>query len=228
MSNYSFLDAYASVKTAASSTIGGVEYPIVKVPDTISVSVVGVVPVTFSGSPSISGAVNVGNAPSVYGNISGSVIAFQGGTWVPSAIGYAYRNDTLASTLGADQTYGVHTRDSAGRLVIKPFAADDSATFSVSTSVVSTSVTLLKASVAGKRSYVTDFFISNTGATTTAIQFKDGNASVIGQTIAPTGGGSNAPGLAVPLKTAPSQDLAFTGLSATSVLYVTVNGYQAP
>ncbi len=46
--------------------------------------------------------------------------------------------------------------------------------------------------------------------------------------MAPAGGGESSPGIAIPLKTAISQDLVFTPLSASSVIYLTVKGYQAP
>lgn len=93
--SYSFLDAYSSVQSADSSVIsGGVQRPIVNIG-----SILSAVPTTFSGSPSISGAVtivgnpsisgtvNIGTLPSVYGNISGSVVSFQGTTpWTVSSV----------------------------------------------------------------------------------------------------------------------------------------------
>lgn len=138
------------------------------------------------------------------------------------------RNDAVASLASADLDYTAKAVDSAGRTIIKPFAADDSATFSFTSSTVSTSVMLIKASAIGKRNYITDFWLSNSGATTVLAYFKDGSTSIIGHGIAPAGGGESAPGINVPMKTAPSQDLVLTPLSASSVLYVTVNGYQAP
>jgi hypothetical protein len=140
------------------------------------------------------------------------------------------RNDTVASFVSADGEYAPFTVDSAGRMVIKPFA-DNGSTFNFTTSVVSGSVTLIKASAIGKRSYITDFWIANTNTVTSVaalVTFQDGSTSIVGRTIAPAGGGSNAPGIAIPLKTNPSQDLAFTVSPAPSILYVTVNGYQAP
>ncbi len=156
-----------------------------------------------------------------------SVITVQGGTWIPSAIGYLIRNDALASTLGADGTYGPGSRDSAGRTVIKPFAADET-TFTYTGSVVSGSVTLIAASAIGKRNYITDFWVANTGSVSTLITFQDGSTSVVGYTIAPGTSGSNSPGISIPLKTNPSQDLAFKAETSTSVLYMTVKGYIAP
>lgn len=96
-------------------------------------------------------------------------------------------------------------------------------------SVVSTSVTLIAASVASKSGYITDFWIANTNTASsvaTLITFQDGSTSIMGRTIAPAGGGSNAPGIVTPLKGAASQDLAFAVSPAASVIYVTINGYQ--
>lgn len=179
-------------------------------------------------------------------NVSGSVVAFQGTSpWVIQSIvgtytedqastnadkgllAFGIRNDTVASLVGSDLDYGAWSQDSAGRHLVKPFAADE-ARFQFTGSVVSTSVTLIAASVIGKRQYMTDWFIANTGATTTRVTIQDGSTSVIAHTIAPSGGGSNAPGIAMPPRTAPSQDLTFQGITGTSVLYMTVNGYTAP
>lgn len=216
---------------------------------TVGASVIGTVPVTQSGTvitslvstiPSsvIVGASIFGTAPvtqagtwtaSVFGNLSvlGTVPVTQSGTWSPSALSYLTRNDTLASTLGADGTLGLATRDSAGRTVVKPFAAEE-ATFSYTGSVVSGSVTLIAPSAIGKRNYITDFWAANTGVLTTLLTFRGGDTSVVGYTIVPAGGGSNSPGIHVPLKTTASQDLAFAASPSTSVLYLTVRGYQAP
>lgn len=137
------------------------------------------------------------------------------------------RNDTMSSLVSASGDYGAFAQDSQGRQVIKPFSPNESE-FTYTGSVVSTSVTLILASVIGKRGYITDFFVSNTGAATTLVTFQDGSTSVMGYTIAPTTGGSNAPGIAIPLKSAPSQDVAFKATTATSILFLTVKGYQAP
>ena len=158
---------------------------------------------------------------------SGSVVAVLGGNTSVISINYAQRNDTIASALGADLTTRMVMADSAGRTVIKPFTSEDNTIISYVGSVVSTSVTLIQASVIGKKNYITDFWLSNTGAATTLVNFKDGGAATIGQFISPTGGGMSSPGIAIPLKTAVSQDLTFQAVTATSVLYLTLKGYQA-
>ena len=67
--NYQFLDAYGSVQTAASSVVAGAHQPLVQI-----ASMVGGLPVTFSGSPSISGAITIVGTPSVSGTVGASII----------------------------------------------------------------------------------------------------------------------------------------------------------
>lgn len=198
----------------------------------------------------ISGSVAavVTNTPNV--NTAGSVVAFQGAGWsgsvaavqigtantsvlsiTPSSLltgNYGQRNDTVSSFLGGNLTWNPLGTDSAGRVLTKPFASEDGTIISYVGSIVSGSVQLIQASVIGKRSYVTDFWISNTGATTTLVTIKGGDTSILGQFIAPTGGGMSSPGLAIPLKTTASQDLAFSVSPSTSVLYLSLKGYQSP
>lgn len=138
------------------------------------------------------------------------------------------RNDTIASFVSADLEYTPRAVDSAGRTLIRPFSAEESRIEGYH-SVVSTSVTtLIAAAGAGLRNYVTDFFISNTGETTTLITFKDGLGSILGYTIAPAGGGSNAPGLAMPIRTGANASFDFQPTAASSIIYATVKGFKAP
>ena len=137
------------------------------------------------------------------------------------------RNDTLASFVSADLEYNAFSHDSAGRVLTKPFAPDETA-FTYQNSVVSGSVTLVKASAIGKRSYITDFWLVNSGSVATLITWQDGSASTLGYAVAPAGTGANSPGINIPIKTAPSQDLAFKMAPSASILYITVTGYQAP
>lgn len=219
-----------------------------------TMSVLGTVPVTQSGawSTSIIGGASVFQAGtwnvSVAGtaNVSGSVVSFQGtAPWVIGSIVGTYaedipsagadkglftlgiRNDTVASLVGNDLDYTGWSTDSAGRHLVKPFAADESRLDTVS-SVVGTSVTALFSSVTGLRNYVTDVWVANTGAAATLVTFKDGSTSTLGFTIAPAGGGSNLVGLNFPMRTATAQDFTYVATTATSVLYVTAKGYKAP
>lgn len=164
---------------------------------------------------------------SVYGNVAGSVLSFSAGTWKPSVINLITRNDTTSSFLGADLVERPMMGDALGRTVIKPFVSEDATIISYTGSVVSASVTLIQASALGKKSYITDWWITNTGSVAQLVTFQDGSTSVLGYTIAPAGGGSNSPGINIPLKTANAQDLAFKVTGTSSVVYMTVKGYQA-
>lgn len=203
--------------TVKSSLAGGI-FP-------VSGSVAAVV-TNFPTNQNVSGSVIAQIASSVL--VVGPIATTQSGTWKPSVINYATRNDTVASFLGADLTYSPQASDSAGRALIKPFASEE-ARIEGYASVVSTSVTTLVAAAgAGLRNYITDFFIVNTGATTTLITFKDGAGSILGYTIAPTGGGSNAPGLTTPIRTGANASFDFQPTTASSILYATVKGFKAP
>lgn len=211
------------------------------------------------GSVAVLQGTNPWNISSVYGNISGSVLAFQAGMTVTSISGtltigaivsgasiigtysedvpssnndkglftLGVRNDTLSSLVSADGDYTGWGTDSAGRHLIKPFVSEDGTIISYTGSVVSGSVTLIQGSAIGKRNYVTDFFVVNTGSVAQLVTFQGGDTSILGYTIAPAGGGSNAPGIAIPLKTTLAQDLAFKITGTSSVIYMTVKGYQA-
>ncbi len=305
---YQFIDGYGSILTADSSIVSGSGVtgtirPVIQVGSfltavpttasgnqsvsgTVGASVIGLTPVTFSGSPSISGAVtvlgnpsisgtvNIGNVPqaSVHGNVgvtntnfsvsgaisisnipqasvhgavsiaggglnvnnfptnqnvSGSVIAFQAGTQSSSV--YGIRNDAVASFLGADLTARPVALDSAGRTLIRPFAAEE-ARIEGYNSVVSTSVTtLVGAAGAGLRNYITDLWFANSGSVATLVTFRSGGGtSVLGYTIVPGGSGSNLPGLAMPIRTLANETFDIQATTAVSVLYGTVKGYKGP
>lgn len=187
-----------------------------------NVSVIGTVPVTQSGAWTTS----VVGFPTNQ-NVSGSVIAFMAGTQSSSM--YGMRNDAVASFLGADLTVRPLAVDSAGRTIVKPFAAQES-TIEGYVSLTSTSVTTLVAAAgAGLRNYITDIIIANTGAATTLVTFSSGGgASILGYTIAPTGGGSNIIGMQVPIRTNANETFGIQAGTATSTLYATVKGYKAP
>ena len=139
------------------------------------------------------------------------------------------RNDTVASFTGSNGEYNPFAHDSAGRVLAKPFAAEE-ARIEGYNSVVSTSVTTLVAAAgAGLRNYITDLWVANTGATTTLITFRSGGGtSVLGYTIAPTAGGSNLIGLQTPIRTQANETFDFQATSSSSILFVTVKGYKGP
>lgn len=138
------------------------------------------------------------------------------------------RNDAVASFVSANLEYTPMGVDSAGRSVTKPFAAEE-ARIEGYNSVVSTSVTTLVAAAGtGLRNYITDIQIANTGATTTLITFRSGGGtSVLGYTIAPTGGGSNIT-FQTPMRTLANETFDFQPTTASSVLFATVKGFKAP
>ena len=139
------------------------------------------------------------------------------------------RNDTVSSFAGSNLEYTAIGVDSAGRTLVKPFAAEESRIEGYN-SVVSTSVTTLVAAAgAGLRNYITDLWVANTGATTTLVTFRSGGGtSVLGYTIAPTAGGSNLIGLQTPIRTQANETFDFQATSSSSILFVTVKGYKGP
>lgn len=141
------------------------------------------------------------------------------------------RNDAVSSITSNETDYSPLVVDSAGRQIVVPFAGPQACIISYTGSLVSGSVTLIQASVIGSRNYVTDFWVANTGSIANLLTFQGGDTSVIGYTIAPGGGGSNSPGIAIPWRTTLSQDLAWkvtVNGTISSVIYLTVKGYQAP
>lgn len=100
--NYQFLDAYGSVLTAATSVVAGAHQPIVQIG-----SIVGGFPVSFSGSPSISGTVNVigsiatlqGTNPWIIGN--SSVMLTQGVNTIGSVATLQGTNPWIVQTTGS-------------------------------------------------------------------------------------------------------------------------------
>lgn len=138
------------------------------------------------------------------------------------------RNDAIASLAGADFDYTPMAVDSAGRTIIRPFSGEGSRIEGYA-SLVSTSVTtLVAAGGVGIRNFITDIMIANTGATTTLITFKDGLGSILGYTIAPTAGGSNMVGFAMPMRTGVNASFDFQPTAASSIIFATVKGFQAP
>lgn len=171
-------------------------------------------------------------------NIGGSVLAQQMGTNISSVVNsnpssmlvgnYGHRNDAIASFLGGNLTWNPVASDSAGRVITKPFSSDDNTLISYVSSLTTTSVTLLVASVIGKRNYVTDFWLANTGAAATRVVFRDGGNAILAETMVGAGTTTNVPGINVPFKTAVSQNLTLSMGTSTSMLLINVRGYQAP
>lgn len=210
--------------------------------------------VILAGTPNVNTAGSVvafqGTTPWVVNSQNSSILAVPVGSVItvfqaPSIVGtygedaahttadkgiftLGVRNDAVASFVSADLEYTPKAVDSAGRTIIKPFAADDSAVFRFQTSIVSGSVTLIKASAIGLRSYITDFWLVNSGSVATLVTWQDGSTSILGYAVAPAGTGANSPGINIPIRTNPSQDLVLKQAPSASILYVTVTGYQSP
>lgn len=219
MANYTFLDAYSSIQTAESSIVSGVvQRPIVA----------------------------IGSIPSVVAVISSSIFAVQSGQVISSIIGayaedsghidgnigifnLAVRNDAVSSFSGTNTDYTPFGVDSAGRGLIKPFAAEEAVLRGHGSVNGVASIQLLAAGGTGLKTYLTDVTVANTGAAATLVTFTDGDASVIGRTIAPAGGGSNIIGLDVPLVTMKTNTpINMVAATATSVLYGYATGFKAP
>ncbi len=161
-----------------------------------------------------------------------SVITLVQGTNSVLTINEVTRNDAVASFLGVDLTTRYMASDSAGRILLKPFAANESSIFGVTSTVNSgdaASVLLIAGAGAGLKNYITDYQVSNTGPTTTLVTFTEGGASIIGRTIAPTGGGSNMPGMMWPISNVvPNQPINMVVATASSTVHISFRGFKAP
>lgn len=139
------------------------------------------------------------------------------------------RNDMVTSFASANRDYTPIGVDSFGRVISKPHAPEEARIYGVSSTVNTAPSSLIAAGGAGLRNYITDLWIANTGSVATLVSFRDGDASIIGKTIAPAGGGSNIIALATPMRThALNSQIEFTANVATSILHVTAFGYKAP
>lgn len=218
-----------------------------------SVSGVGLFNVNHTGNGSIITFQTVSNNTSVIARLTNSSVATLQGTnpWIiafPTAsIAGTYaedtghvagerglftlgvRNDAVSSFTSANLDYNPIGVDSAGRTLTKPFAPEEARVYGVASTVNTGPSSLLAASGAGLRNYITDLWVANTGSVATLISFRDVDASVIGRTIAPAGGGSNIIHMGTPMRThARNSQVEYTSATATSVLHVTAFGYIAP
>lgn len=82
--SYQFFDANGSILTADSNVVGGAHQPIVQVS-----SIIGTIPVTFTGSPSVSGTVGasvLGTVPVTQSGAWNAAVT-QSGAWTTSVVG---------------------------------------------------------------------------------------------------------------------------------------------
>ena len=211
---------------------------------TVDVSVIGMLP----GGTNVLGSVATLQGTSPW-NIAGSVLAVQG-TWsgsilsqqlgtrigsvvnsIPSSLltgVHGHRNDAVASYLGADLSWRPIATDSAGRTLVRPFAAEESRVEGYVALTSTSLTTLVAAGGAGIKNYITDLWFANTGATTTLVTLSDSAGSILGYTIAPTVSGSNLPGLVTPIRTGANAAFNIQAGSNTSTLYATVKGFKGP
>lgn len=253
VSSVELMSTSASIATQVNRILQGVS----SVQILTGIGVIGSVAVLQSTNPWVVGNSSVLLLPGL--NVIGSVAVLQAGTvpWpvvIPlNSIAGTYaedathtagdrgiftlgvRNDAVASFTSANLEYNAIGVDSAGRTLVKPFAPVESSIFSHA-SIVSpgtgsgaASVVLFAAAGAGLRNYITDFALSNTGATTTLLTFIDNGSSILGKYIVPAGGGSNMPGLNAPIANIAVNDrIGIILSSASSIVTVTAMGYKAP
>lgn len=206
----------------------------------------GTNPLLISGSiTNLNGSNVIGSIAALQGTnpwlvsfANSSILATQQGTRISSIVNsipssvlvgnYGHRNDAVASFLGGNLTWNPQATDSAGRILSKPFVSEDSTIISYTGSLVSASVTLVRASALGLVNYITDFWVVNTGSVAQLLTFTGGDTSVVGYTTAPATGGSNSQGINIPLKATRAQDLRWQITGTSSVVYLAVKGYQAP
>lgn len=170
------------------------------------------------GNVTVSSASIVGGYPEDSASASGDVGLFT----------LAIRNDAVTSFASANLDYTPHAVDSAGRIITKPFAANEALVQGVSSTVNIAKSSLLGLSGTGFRNYITDILVANTGSVATLVSFSDSNGSVIGKTIAPATSGSNIH-LSSPMRTGSlNSQVEFTAQTAVSVLSVSAYGFIAP
>lgn len=197
----------------------------------IGASIIGLTPVNVVSMPgvSVTSVLSIVPVEITRGSIAGTYSEDSAHATTDKGIfTLAVRNDAVASFVSADLEYSAKSVDSAGRTLVKPFAPEQSR-IEGTISLTSTSITtVIAAAGAGLRNYVTDFFIANPGSVTTLVTFKDGAGSVLGYTIAPATGGSNAPGFQTPIRTGVNATFDIQATNPTSTLYATFTGFKAP
>ena len=203
---------------------------------TIDASLIGMLPAGTQVLGSV--AALQGTNPWVTTFSNSSILATQQGTRTTSVVNsipsslltgvHGHRNDAVASYLGADLSWRPIATDSAGRILARPFAPEESRIEGYVALTSTSLTTLVAAAGAGLRNYITDLWFANTGATTTLVTLSDSAASILGYTIAPTVSGSNLPGLVTPIRTGANASFNIQAGSNTSTLYATVKGFRAP
>ncbi len=156
MANYTGLNATGATITVASSTISGVEYPIVKISD--PVSVIGTLALTGTVITSVSGLVNINSVIGTFAENSQFVSGNQG--FFPMGV----RNDSLASVSGINNSFTPITVGAVGEVITanSPLTQWVQGTASaLSTTTQGTLVPIIPAQGASVFTYITGVQISN-------------------------------------------------------------------
>ena len=204
--------------TVKSSIAGGI-FP-------VSGSVAAVV-TNFPTTQNISGSVvawitNSTNSSIITVEKSSSIIAINAGSVVAISQG-----SVITVAQGSVASAIINTPQASVHGTVKVFPASVVTGHGSVNGVAS--VQVLAAAGSGLHNYITDFTLSNTGATTTLVTFTDGDGSIMGKSIAPAGGGAIATGLIAPMRTLQTNKVVnIVAATATSVLHAWIGGYKAP
>lgn len=187
MSNYNVIDAYGSIITIQSSTFGTAERQIV------GASIIGSFPISISGTPSISGAVQIIGSvatvelvPSIVGTYAEDSVHATGDKGLAV---WGVRNDTLSSITSADGDYSPFAVGQSGEVVmanapLTKWVQGSSSVF------YGGSVQLIAAQGASIFTYITAVQAANNSANNVYLTFFGGTSSVIGYLPVPANSGA--------------------------------------
>lgn len=216
--NYTFLDASGATQTAGSSTIGGIIYPVVKVPDLIKI--VGSVQL-IGATTSILGLVNINSVIGTYAEDSASATGDKG------MFTLAVRNDSLSSVSSADGDYTQFTVGPVGEQITAN--APITKWIRVATSIFSgASVQLLAPQGTSVFTYITGLQVGVWGGTSSSVLVTftgglGGVSSVLGYATAALAGGANP---VIPNAWVTGANSGFSAsISTNASIYVAVQGF---
>lgn len=176
MANYTFLDATGATQTAASSVVGGINYPIVKISD--PVSVIGSLSQTGTVYSSISGIVEINSVLGTY---------FEDNQHSSNDRGFfqlAVRNDTLSSITSLDNDYSPVVVGPVGE-TITANAPITKWVQGVTSVMYGGSVTTIPAQGSSIFTYVTGLQVANVGITSVLVTLFGATSSVVGYVASP-------------------------------------------
>lgn len=217
--SYQFLDAYGSVLTAASNTVGGAHQPIVQVS-----SITGTLPVNITGSvltiPTGS-VITISQATSIVGTYVEDAAHTTGDKGLFTL---NVRNDNMSSVTSADGDYSPVVVGPIGETIVSN--APITKWFTTQTSVMyGTSVQALAPQGASVFTYITGIQVANDSATFSRVKFTGGLGSVLAWTVAPANGGSNI-NFINPLKTGENSGFS-ASINGVSSIYISAQGFTS-